>query len=248
MLKQWIAALATLGLIAFSMPLETLASNYANADDDVFVDEGDGDFDTTPIPPQAAQKPAAKKTAPKAAPQPAQETAEQPQAAPQGSYAAGEETIIPPPMASAKKQEKEKEKPVLSKPTSAKAEQKKMEPEFKPAQEQPTQAQVPPSVNQEDLFPKNDEQPAPAAKKTAEAGFMPPGKKAARGPASKYAKGAYVTTKGACKMHREPASDSPSMLTVKAAKKIWVEKVDDTWVRGFNKAGEGGYISKDCVE
>jgi hypothetical protein len=48
-------------------------------------------------------------------------------------------------------------------------------------------------------------------------------------------------------MTREPASDSAQMIVVKPSHKIWVENVDPNWVKGFNKAGEAGYISRDCV-
>ena len=77
-----------------------------------------------------------------------------------------------------------------------------------------------------------------------------PKKKAPKAAAKKAKGGAgmFVVTKDACPMMREPASESEPMITVKPSKKIWVESVDDQWVRGFNKAGEGGYISRDCVE
>jgi hypothetical protein len=64
----------------------------------------------------------------------------------------------------------------------------------------------------------------------------------------KLAKGLFVVTKEACAMTSEPAADGTVMLTVKSSKKIWVENVDDNFVRAFNKAGDPGYISKDCVQ
>jgi len=60
--------------------------------------------------------------------------------------------------------------------------------------------------------------------------------------------GLFVRTKEPCPMLREPASDSPAMLTVKASRKIWVQEVDEDWVRAFNKAGEPGYLQRDCLE
>lgn len=60
--------------------------------------------------------------------------------------------------------------------------------------------------------------------------------------------GLYVRTKEACPMLRKPASDSPAMLTVKASKRIWVQEVDENWVKAYNKSGEPGYIQRDCLE
>lgn len=60
--------------------------------------------------------------------------------------------------------------------------------------------------------------------------------------------GIYVRTKEACPMLRQPASESPTMLTVKASRKLWVEEVNEDWVRAYNKAGEPGYIQRDCLE
>ena len=62
------------------------------------------------------------------------------------------------------------------------------------------------------------------------------------------AHGMFANTKQACPMLREPASESAKMITVKADRKIWVEEVDGSWVRAFNKAGEPGYVSKDCFQ
>ena len=95
-----------------------------------------------------------------------------------------------------------------------------------------------------------EEKPAKKAKKAKKPVAKAEPKKKAPKAAKKSAGGAgmFVVTKDACPMMREPASEGEPMITVKPSKKIWVESVDDQWVRGFNKAGEGGYISRDCVE
>ena len=62
------------------------------------------------------------------------------------------------------------------------------------------------------------------------------------------AKGKFANTKTECPLLREPASDSEKMIVVKAPRKIWVEEVDGSWVRAFNKAGEPGYVSTECFE
>ena len=66
--------------------------------------------------------------------------------------------------------------------------------------------------------------------------------------ASSGGKGRFASTRDACPMMREPASDAEKMTTVRTDIKIWVEEVDESWVRAYNKAGEPGYVSKDCVE
>jgi len=93
----------------------------------------------------------------------------------------------------------------------------------------------------------------PAKKKAATAEsekIKPAADKKSRKPASvsQVGVGHFVRTKDACPMLRQPASDSEEMLTVKPAKKIWVEDVDANWVKAFNKEGEPGFIQKDCLE
>lgn len=140
--------------------------------DDVFLDEGDGDFDAVPAVPAGKAE-----TAQPAVPAPAQPTAKV---------------------------------------------KKESAPKAKPA--------------------------AVEAKKEAPAPAKPPAQKAKPAKsAEKKSAGIFVTTKSECPMHRAPASDSELMLTVKASKKLWVEEVDQEWVKGFNKAGEAGYISRECL-
>ncbi len=50
-----------------------------------------------------------------------------------------------------------------------------------------------------------------------------------------------------CEMRREPASDSPVLITVKGDRKLWVEDVDDGWVKGFRQKGHG-FMEKNCFE
>jgi len=111
----------------------------------------------------------------------------------------------------------------------------------------------------EDLFATD---PAPVSEPAAPAAEPEPVKKAEKKPAKKASKqaskskkskgsasgGHFVKTKDSCPMLREPASTSEQMIVVKPARKIWVEEVDGTWVRAFNKAGDPGYINRDCVE
>lgn len=86
--------------------------------------------------------------------------------------------------------------------------------------------------------------PVKKAKKEKVAKVVKPAKRAK----AVAAAGSFVTTTEACPMHRAPASTSETMLTLKPARKIWVEAAEEGWVKGFNKAGEPGYISRDCVK
>lgn len=160
------------------------------ADDDVFLDEGNGDFDQMPIAPE----------------QPA--VAEEQQPAPPAPEAQPSEPM-----------------PMLAE-----------EPESLPGMETPAVAEAPAPKKKEkkEKVAKSEAAPAPKAKKTAK-------KSVSSG-------GQFVVTKDACPMMRSPASTSETMLTVKPARKIWVEDAGAGWVKGWNKAGEEGFIAKDCVE
>lgn len=156
------------------------------ADDDVFIDEGDGDFDAMPLAPTAEEKPVEpEKKAEDLLPEPAPVQATSPGA---GDLFEQQEMTPPP----------QPEKPA-KKPKAAKLPSK------------------------------------PAAQKTA---------KASKGVG---AKGKFVMTNASCPLMREPASTSEPIAHTAPSRKIWVEQVDTEWVRGWNKAGEPGYISSDCV-
>ncbi len=180
-------ALKKFASLAMVCALAVSASAFG-ADDDVFLDEGNGDFDQMPIAPE----------------QPA--VAEQPQAAPAPEAAPAE------PM------------PMLAE-----------EPESMPGMETPAVAETPKKKAKKEKVARQEEPPpAPRAKKTAKK--------------SVAAAGQFVVTKDSCPMMRSPASTSETMLTVKPARKIWVEDAGQGWVKGWNKAGEEGFIAKDCVE
>ena len=92
---------------------------------------------------------------------------------------------------------------------------------------------------------------ADAATEAAPAPSKPAKTKNASGKAQKSAKtastGTFMTTKTECVMHREPASESETLIKVKPDRKLWVEKVSETWVKGFRKEGLGeGYFPRDC--
>lgn len=155
--------------------------------DDVFMDEGDGDFDMFPVAPIAPSTPPVQVKAPEEKLEPSEEISLEPSphAKPAASAAPAPETTK---RAKQVKQEKKK-RPVAVKPKATKSRQ--------PASADP---------------------------------------------------GVYLRTRDACPMRREPASESAEMLMVKAARKLWVQEVDGSWVRAFNKAGEPGYIHRDCFE
>lgn len=192
-------------LIAAFITLNTGVASTALAvggkGDDVFIDEGDGDFDSLPsVPPQAQGKKV-----------PVETPAEKPVEKSVNAAA-----------------------PASQPPTS------------QPSNSQPANVPVADAAKSgdSDVAPVDPVEPKAKVKKSISS-KKSHAKTADR---KKSAAGIYVTTQGPCPMTREPASESEAMLTVKAAKKIWVEEVDEKWVRGFNKAGEPGYISRECVK
>jgi hypothetical protein len=64
----------------------------------------------------------------------------------------------------------------------------------------------------------------------------------------KAAAGLYVKTKIECPMRKEPNAESEQIATTKAPRRIWVQKVDDHWVKAFTKSGEPGYLNTECFE
>lgn len=183
MFKKFLAPMTLICALALSL-------SARGADDDVFLDEGNGDFDAMPLNEPA---PVAEEQPP-APPSPGQQEEPMPLLTEDAGGMPGMEEAPVEQSAPVQKASKpKKEKVVKAEPKAPKASPKKVA-------------------------------------------------KASSG------KGSFVTTKDACPMLREPASTSETMLTVKPARKIWVEQAETGWVKGFNKAGEAGYISQDCVE
>lgn len=63
----------------------------------------------------------------------------------------------------------------------------------------------------------------------------------------KLAVGLYGIVKDACPMRKEKDQEANVMLTLRVGKRIWVERIDEEWVRGYNKAREPGYIRSTCL-
>ena len=204
-LRSKIAATLALAVVAVAVLMVMTLARTAFAGDDVFMDEGDGDFDSVPAASAAApiaQAPMKKETAvPKApASRPATPPVDQTEEIPVLTDDSAQPVAAPAPT-------EDPSAPAAADSKSKKAAKKKKSPAKKAA-----------------ASALNDS--APAAK----------------------AAGSFVTTKEACPMMRSPASTGETMLTVKASKKIWVEDAGDEWVKAYNKAGEPGYVAKDCVQ
>jgi outer membrane biosynthesis protein TonB len=203
--------LATLTLVFAAVALLTTMSvtrtAFASGSDDVFMDEGDGDFDSAPAPPvaQVEQKIKKENVAVQKAPEPrpASEPLESTDEIPVLTDDASAVTPAP---------TEDPAQPTAAQPKEKKAKKKK------PSKKSAVSA-------------SNDETPAVPSEE----------------PTHKAHGGSFVTTKDACPMMRSPASTGETMLTVKASKKIWVEDAGDGWVKAYNKSGEAGYVSKDCV-
>ena len=224
--RTWAAHLSMLP-VAFlftamiALPRVSFAAAAAAAGNDVFLDEGDGDFDPAPslnassteaVPGASGKKDAAKALSPSkqaAATLPDADTS-----SPSGVTGA-------PPGASTGESTEDSAASALSTTTEPPA---------------------PTVVPQEEAPPA----PEPQPKKSSHSKHAAKEKKSK---ASKVASGGkFMTTKDSCPMMREPASEGSPMIVVKPSRRIWVELVDENWVRGFNKAGEPGYLSKECFQ
>ncbi len=206
MFKSKIVATFTLVIAAVAVLTVMTLARTAFAGEDVFMDEGDGDFDSMPAPPTAqppaTEEPTKKQTAvPKiAAPRPAAPPGESSEQIPTLTDDSSQPEANPAPTV-------DPSAPLAAEPKEKKVSKKKKSPAKKAA-----------------ASASNEE--APSAK----------------------VGGSFVTTKEACPMMRSPASTGETMLTVKASKKIWVEDAGEGWVKAYNKAGEPGYVAKECVE
>ena len=197
--------------LAFILSAATVAviphASAAGTGDDVFMDDGEGDFDSVPVPSSAPKKGG---------------TTHQADALPAPSSAVGDE-------ASAVMGGDAAPAPSVEAPTVAH--------EAAPDMSTPVVEDMAPVAPE--AAPKTSHK---SSKASHQATHSTPHKKAS----SKVAAGKFLMTKDSCEMHREPASESAKMITVKASRKIWTEDVDSNWVRAYNKTGEPGFISKDC--
>lgn len=201
------AKLANLALVLVVLSAATVAvipRAYA-AGDDVFMDDGEGDFDSVPVPSSAPKKGS---------------TTHQADAAPAPSSAVGDEASA-----------------VMSGDAAPAVEAPTVAHEAAPDMSTPVVEDSAPVAPE--ALPKTNHK---SSKASHQAAHSTPHKKAS----SKVAAGKFLMTKDSCEMHREPASESAKMITVKASRKIWTEDVDSNWVRAYNKTGEPGFISKDC--
>lgn len=185
--------------------------------DEVFLDEGDGDFDPLPAGARASKpSPGRVEEKPSVAEAPAVKNVSPKEEMPKTETA----------------------KEVVSKTESP-------GPERVVEQSLPERAPKAKSAKKEKLA-RNEPKMKPAVQKQASKSEITKTRK----PASleKAAQGSYVVTREPCPMKREPASEGASMLTVKAGKRVWIEEVDAEWVRAFNKAGEPGYLNRNCLK
>jgi hypothetical protein len=238
--------LAALMVVAAGLPLKVV-----HADDDVFLDEGDGGFDTMAGPsggeptladdPFASEAPASK-SVPKAASKVAAPAAK-PAAKP---VVAAQPAVVPTvPKSASKPAAKPDVKSVqVAQPAPVVKPEGKhhVAPEAKPAQAAQT-APAPAPAASASTVAQDEAVPFPREEQTQETS-APKAKKHY----DKYAGGAYMTTTDSCPMMRGPASVGAPMVVVKPAKKIWIEESDPAWVKAYNKAGEPGYLSKDCFK
>jgi hypothetical protein len=228
MKKLWfVAALFSAVCLTAVAPL----AHAKGTGEDVFIDEGEGDFDSTSTTAQSTPK-MHKETA-KALPQKRQPSSEdtQPQvmddSAAQHPVATVAEEKAAPPTASSTDPLPFEDKAAGPTADDQALKQDEAQPEV--------MHEAPPAP------PPVAEEKTPAPHKTHVA-------KAAAKQVSKFAGGGYVHTTKECPMMREPASDSEAVSHTHVDRKIWVEEVDAHWVKGFNRAGEPVYINRSCVK
>ncbi len=234
--KLWIIA-----VVLLVCQFNASRSYAAESGDSVFIDEGDNDFESVPTATASGAKRAAA-----AADKPAPE--DDLKIAPQKN------AEMPPPSDLSLDDKKPGKDGLVNSEINSELESaneaspdKAAEPVSKAEKENQAASasdatKTPPPMAQEEPVGEN------SAVKTAHKESHKSHAKVAHKAKSKKADGMFVVTQGPCKMSREPASDSEAIITVKASRKIWVENVDDSWVKGFNKAGTPGYISRDCVK
>jgi hypothetical protein len=222
--KLWIA---TIAVALTTLTVGAPHSRAAGSGDDVFLDEGDGDFGAPPGTPSASPKGGAAAKAPGA--EPSSPVADAVPLTPPASTAATAPADVTAPATATAEEPPGNALGASEEPAA-------------PSAETPT-APSEPAAPKKSSHSAKQASHAHKEKTKHEHGHETSGKAAKT---SSSGKGTFMTTKDSCPMMREPASDGAPMIVVKPARKIWVEKVDKDWVRGFNKAGEPGYLSKDC--
>ncbi len=196
--------------------------------DDVFLDEGDGDFDEMPIPPQkaAADVPKEKIDGKKSKSAPAAVKAVVEKSADEASKVASE----PIEKRVEESLDKNDTAPVIAEDTKTGA--AKFEDEMPPEAKPNANAKAKTKANANAKIKKATAK----EKKKIEDGSI----------GEKKAAGLFMTTKSKCPMMREQGTEGTPMFVVKAERKLWVEAVDQEWVKGFDKNGEPGYLSRNC--
>lgn len=212
--KKWMHGIAAL-MFAFAIVLST----NVFAEDDVFVDEGDGDFDTMPAAPQT---------------EPSAPVAQQP-AAPAPDMSAVEEELATPTIVEEKA---EPAAPAASTEPAASSEDLFADEDTTPAA---AEVAKPAKIEKKMATQK-------VVKKTVKAA-KPEKKVAAKSKSkfTKKGKGYFAFTNGTCKLKRAPAS-TKSLGETAASKKIWVEDVDTKWVKVWNRDGKEAFLSRDCLK
>jgi hypothetical protein len=216
--------------VAFAIVITPTSKAFASGDD-VFVDEGDGDFDSTPIPAAKPATMAHEEVKHEAAPvvpvvqtnEPSPDELAAPVQATNDTPSSHDDKDYADQTDRKKKKKKKKHAAVADVGTDDAV-------PTAPAHVDNDSHDEQPAVNHSEHHADHHAVTHNEHHKAAHAGG-----------------GMFVVTKSACPMTREPASDSAQMIVVKPSHKIWVENVDPNWVKGFNKAGEAGYISRDCV-
>lgn len=203
---------------------------------DVFVDEGDGDFDTTPIGgPAPASEPAAPAVA-QAGSDPSADMGAAPSGGPiedlspsvdDGSAAMGA-PVMDPSVAPV-----EEKKPVAKKSASKKAAKKAVKKESKKSGKKSAKKESKKSGKK-------------SGKKSKVASSGKASKKRSVASADEFAGGRYQVTKKECMMQTKPGSKT-FIGETRADKKLWVEKSGNpNYWKVYSKDGSPAFVKKSC--
>lgn len=199
---------------------------------DVFVDEGDGDFDTTPIGgPAPASEPAAPAVA-QAGSDPSADMSAAPSGGPIEDLSPSADAGAAPmgaPVMDPSVAPVEEKKPVAKKAVAKKAAKKAAKKESKKAAKKAA---------------KKTGKKSGKKSKVASSGKM--SKKRGVASADDYAGGTYQVTKKECMMQTKPGSKT-FIGETRADKKLWVEKSGNpNYWKVYSKDGSPAFVKKSC--
>lgn len=112
-----------------------------------------------------------------------------------------------------------------------------------PTSEEPDQTEVAKEMSEEEAPLEAVEEQLEEAEQVAEAALNSPRQPTSDQP---FKAGMYKFAKK-CQMYAEPSSMSDKAGSIRAGRKLWIDKHDDDWHKAYKKSG-AVYISADCLQ